>query len=134
MIDVVCGVIFKHNKVFLCRRKPEKQLGGYWEFPGGKIEPGETHENALRRELVEELEMEIAQLNFFHTTVHEYESFTIRLSAFTCEFAKSSYNMADHDQFEWISIENLATKRIAPADLPIVEKLLQEKRTTQNNN
>ena len=127
MIDVVCGVIFDQGKVFLCRRKPEKQRGGYWEFPGGKIEEAESPENALKRELKEELEMEIAEIRFFHATVHEYENITIRLLAFTCKFVASTYKMTDHDTFEWMCIEHLPNKMIAPADLPIVEKLLADK-------
>ena len=59
MIKVVCGIIFKDQKIFICRRNPEASLGGYWEFPGGKIEEGEDHRESLKRELMEELLMDV---------------------------------------------------------------------------
>ncbi|MCB0704283.1 MAG: (deoxy)nucleoside triphosphate pyrophosphohydrolase [Saprospiraceae bacterium] len=126
MIDVVCGIIYKDDKVFFCRRNRSKQMGGLWEFPGGKLESDEMPENALRRELLEELEMEVTDVNYFHTCVHQYEEFTIRLSAYKCNFLRSTFRMTDHDKWDWVDIGALLKKNIAPADLPIVEKLMKE--------
>ena len=126
MIEVVCGVIYKGDEVFLCRRKPSKQMGGFWEFPGGKIEKDEKPEDALKRELEEEFEMKVEEIEYFYSTIHSYEKFTIRLSAFKCQFIESKYKLTDHDRFEWMSIDSIDSKVLAPADVPILEKLLVE--------
>ena len=81
IIKVVCGIIFKENKIFICRRKSEKSLGGYWEFPGGKVEQGESNEASLSRELMEELGMKVEVNGFYIGNIHAYEKFTIELIA-----------------------------------------------------
>ncbi|MFA4977167.1 MAG: NUDIX domain-containing protein [Sphingobacterium sp.] len=70
LITVVCGIIFKDDLVLICRRKPEKSLGGYWEFPGGKVEDGESNEESLLRELIEELNLKVKIKQHFFDTVH----------------------------------------------------------------
>jgi 8-oxo-dGTP diphosphatase len=81
-IKVVCGIIYKDEKVFICKRKPHKSLGGYWEFPGGKVEAGEKYEDSLIRELKEELDMTVSVDSYFDTSIHAYEKFRIKLIAF----------------------------------------------------
>lgn len=123
-IKVVCGLIFNDNKIFICRRKPEKSLGGFWEFPGGKVELNESYENCLKRELIEELEMTVEVLGHYKTIYHQYEKFNIELIAYKCNFISSNFTMLDHDRYEWINIIDLIQWELAPADIPIAESLM----------
>ena len=127
MIEVACGIIYKDNEVLICRRNENKELGGYWEFPGGKLEPNESAEKALKRELIEELGMYVIVKNHFTTVIHKYEKFTIKLTAYKCEFIEASFKLLDHDKYEWSTIDKIISKKLAPADIPIVEKLIIEK-------
>ena len=124
IIKVVCGIIFNDNKVFICRRKPEKSLGGYWEFPGGKIEQGEKYEVSLSRELIEELGMKVEVKEYFKTNIHAYEKFTIELIAYKCIFFDATFQLTDHDSFEWVLVKDLVNWNLAPADIPIAKELI----------
>src|ERR1043166_7392966 len=123
MLRVVCGVIWKDEKVFIARRKAGKSLAGYWEFPGGKIEVGEQEETALLRELKEELGMEVSIQNYLDRKVHEYEKFSIELIAYECKFLSSSFSLTDHDRFEFINPGDFEGYQMAPADIFVVEQL-----------
>ncbi|WEK34675.1 MAG: (deoxy)nucleoside triphosphate pyrophosphohydrolase [Candidatus Pseudobacter hemicellulosilyticus] len=124
IIKVVCGVIFKDGKVLLCRRKPAKSLGGYWEFPGGKVEPGEQEQTSLLRELEEELGMKVNIEGHFKTVVHAYDAMTIQLIAYTCLFQEASFVLTDHDSYEWVNKADLKNWKLAPADIPIANDLM----------
>ncbi len=124
MIKVVCGIIYNDNKIFLCRKKPDKQFGGFWEFPGGKLELNEKPESALKRELYEEISMFVKTLNHYTTVVHKYENFTVELMAYKCEFIKADFKLTDHDKYEWMELHQIIDKKLAPADLSIVQKLM----------
>ena len=123
-IKVVCGIIWKEGKVFIARRKPGKSLAGFWEFPGGKLEENEEPEAALLRELEEELGMRVKISSFLDSKVHHYDSFSIELIAYTCEFEDASYHLTDHDEFVFISPEQFKNYKMAPADMFIVEHLV----------
>lgn len=125
IIKVVCGIIFNDDLVYLCRRNPHKSLGGYWEFPGGKIEPGEEEESALSRELFEELGMKVEIKEYFKTVVHNYGSFEIELIAYICKFEEASYRLTDHNRYEWVNRKDLTQWNLAPADIPIAEALVR---------
>ncbi len=124
-IKVVCGIIFKNDKVFICRRKPEKSLGGYWEFPGGKIEASETPEQSLERELNEELGMKVTVLEHFANNIHDYGNIKIELIAFKCRFIEANFQLTDHDLIEWIDAKDLSNIKLAPADIPIAKLVLK---------
>lgn len=123
IIKVVCGIIFKDDKIFLCRRNPNKSLGGYWEFPGGKVEADEKMEDSLLRELKEELGMKVSIGKHFKTVIHNYDSFTIELIAYICQFQEATYSLTDHDKYEWMDKADLNKKKLAPADIPIANEL-----------
>ena len=133
MIKVTCGLIFSEGKVFLCRRNQEKSLGGYWEFPGGKVEQGEAFDVCLERELQEELNMEVDVTRHFLTIQHDYEEFSIELISFLCDFKGPTFSMRDHDAYEWVDPEKLLEWDLAPADIPIA-KAIAELKTYQAHN
>ena len=124
MIKVVCGIIFKDDRILICKRGSHKSLGGYWEFPGGKIENGEKHEDSLSRELMEELGMKVKIGEHFKTVVHKYEHFTIELISYTCHYIEANFILTDHDSFEWVHANDLINWNLAPADIPIATELL----------
>lgn len=127
-VDVVCGIVCNDNLVLLARRKAHKFLGGFWEFPGGKIEGGETGEESLKRELQEELGMSVEIKSQVLTTTHSYEQITIKLMAYLCKFKHNAEVRTDHDELVWLPIENLLEYKIAPADDAIVQYLVDNKR------
>lgn len=123
---VVCGIILCNDEVLICRRKPEKSLGGYWEFPGGKVEGTESYEDSLTRELMEEINLKVKIKKHFFNTVHHYEKITIELISFICETNNPAVESTDHDQLEWVKVENLLNWKLAPADIPIARALNKE--------
>lgn len=120
-MKVVCGIIYKDEKIFICRRKPEKSLGGYWEFPGGKVEAGENPEDALRRELHEELAMTVKVDRYFGTSRYDYPTFSIELIAYVCTLQDDHFLLTDHDAFEWVAPADLLKWKLSPADVGLVE-------------
>jgi 8-oxo-dGTP diphosphatase len=126
IVKVVCGVIWQDDKVFIAKRKPEKSLGGFWEFPGGKIEENESPELALERELKEELGMTVKVGKYIGQNIHDYDNFSIELMAYRCEFITASFILTDHDEFCFTKPNQLIKYKIAPADLlllPIISQL-----------
>jgi 8-oxo-dGTP diphosphatase len=123
IIKVVCGIIYENDKVFICRRKKEKSLGGFWEFPGGKIEDGEKYTDSLKRELNEELKMDVNIIEYFDTSLHHYEGFSIELIAYKCELIMWNNYLSDHDLFDWVNPNKLTKWNLAPADIPLAEKI-----------
>jgi len=126
IIKVVCGIIFKDDLVLICRRKPEKSLGGYWEFPGGKVEGLESYEESLLRELIEELNLKVEIKQHFFDTVHHYDKGAIELISFICSTTGTVVESTDHDRLEWVKVDNLLNWKLAPADIPIAKELIEK--------
>ena len=126
MIKVVCGIISKDNRILLCRRSSNKSLSGFWEFPGGKNEIGESEIETLVRELDEELGIKVSIETHFTNNNHSYTNFEIELIAYKCEYLSGKINLIDHDNFVWTKIDELLNYKLAPADIPIAEKLILE--------
>jgi 8-oxo-dGTP diphosphatase len=122
-IRVVAAVIKKEDKYLITRRAPSKHLAGFWEFPGGKIEEGETPEACLIREIDEELDITVSVRAFFMENEHIYPSKKIILIAFFCEMTAGEITLKDHDKFEWVSKEQFDHYKFAPADIPFVKAL-----------
>ena len=127
-IEVAAAVFIQHNKVFAAQRKNEGELALYWEFPGGKLEHGESGEEAAIREIKEELSAEIAVVKYLTTVVHQYTTFKITLIAYLCEVKGGNLTISEHIASRWLAKEELHTVEWAAADLPIValvEKMLR---------
>lgn len=128
IVRVVCGIIFKEDKILLCRRKAEKSLGGYWEFPGGKVEAYENEIQALQRELKEELSISVESISHFNTSIHQYENVQIELIAYGCQFIQADFVLVDHDEIQWVEKAKLLSFNLAPADVPIAKALIAKRR------
>lgn len=123
MKDVTAAIIIKDNKVLIAQRAPDEKMAGKWEFPGGKIEPGETPQQCLRREIIEELEVEIEVNDFFGESIYRYEHGEIRLLAYFCQWVSGSFRLHVHSRIEWVGKNELDSFDFAPADVPLVERL-----------
>lgn len=127
--QVVAGIIFHNNKI-LCVQRGESRfpyISFKWEFPGGKVEENETNEIALKREILEELEMEITVENEFLKIDYSYPDFTITLHSFVCQCEKPIFRLTEHLAYKWLLIEELQQLDWADADKPIVELLMTNK-------
>ncbi len=121
-IAVVGAVIVADGRI-LCTRRGTGPLAGLWEFPGGKVEPGESPQDALVREIREELSCTIHVGEQITTTRHEYDFATIVLMTFACSLADGEPVLTEHTETRWLSPDDLGELTWAPADLPTVELL-----------
>lgn len=127
IIDVVAAAIVKDGKLFCAQRPKGKSLGGYWEFPGGKIENGEDPKTALIREIEEELKSVIKVVEFVNEASYPYDFGTVRMKTFLAVLESGNLELVEHQDSKWLSPEELHTLEWAPVDIPAVQ-LLQEKR------
>lgn len=124
MIEVAAAIIENEKgQILIARRGPGKSLAGMWEFPGGKLEPGESPEACLKRELQEEMRIAIEPYERFAVNEHDYGTVRIRLIAYRATFVGGAVTLADHDEYRWAAPGELHEYRWAPADVPIVERL-----------
>ena len=122
-IEVVAAIIKKDDKIFITKRSYGDFID-MWEFPGGKVEVGETQEEALIREIEEELELDITNLNYLTTVEYYYPSFHLIMHCFICEICGGTLSLNAHNDAKWVSLEQLASQKWIPADIEVVEKLL----------
>ena len=125
IIEVVAGIIKnKEGKILIAKRNHAKAQGNLYEFPGGKVEKNETYEDALKREIKEELDMDIEVLNKFDEEIFEYPEKTIKLIAFNALFNDNHLIMKEHEDIKWIETSEFKNYEFAPADIYFVNKLL----------
>lgn len=130
-IQVTAAIIVRDSKILVARRKPGSKLEGHWEFPGGKLDPNETPEACLKREIEEELGIrDLVIERHFITTLHNYSFGEIELMVYLCKSSSlpnwSEARDAAHDALEWAGLSELNRYQWAPADVPAVQKLIQE--------
>ena len=126
MVDVVAALIWDENKFMSCQRPAHKARGLLWEFVGGKVEPGETKEQALIRECYEELGITLRVGTLFTEVIHEYPDLTVRLSLFNAVIERGVPQKLEHNDIQWISVDETGNFEFCPADKPIIEKLISE--------
>ncbi|MGG4169249.1 (deoxy)nucleoside triphosphate pyrophosphohydrolase [Rossellomorea vietnamensis] len=122
-IHVVGAVIFRDNKILCAQRGTKKSLPLMWEFPGGKIEKGEKPEEALKREIHEEMHCSIEIGEKIEHTVHEYDFGIVHLTTYHCKLIEGEPVLTEHTAIKWLSPEKLGTLKWAPADIPAIEKI-----------
>lgn len=125
-VEVVAAII-KYGDEILCVQRPYNKLpyiSNKYEFPGGKIESGESQVEALTRELVEELDITSDIKSLFLTVVHEYPDFELTMHSYICEVASKEITLNEHIDSKWLRIEEIEALDWAAADIPIVNKLI----------
>tara|TARA_B110000908_G_C10260057_1_gene458529 strand:+ start:507 stop:902 length:396 start_codon:yes stop_codon:yes gene_type:complete len=126
-IEVVAAII-QYNDEILCVQRPFSKLpyiSNKFEFPGGKIEKGETKKEALKRELIEELDIEPEIGNLFLTVIHEYPDFELTMHSFICKTKSKKLILNEHISLNWLNNSELLNLDWAEADIPIVNKLIE---------
>lgn len=128
-VDVVGAVIINEEQKILCAlRSQQMSLPGMWEFPGGKIEKGESPEESLVREIKEELSCEIEVGRLISDSVYEYPTVMVRLITYFANIFDGEPMPNEHEELRWVSLQELSSLHWAPADLPTIEELLRAER------
>ena len=124
VIRVVGAIVERNGAVFAARRNADRSAGGLWEFPGGKVEAGESPEAALRRELQEELNVDVAVGPFVDRSLSDVGSVRIELSCYASEFeGDDPVSSSDHDAMQWVPLTELSALQWAPGDVPLLDGL-----------
>jgi mutator protein MutT len=122
-IDVAAGLIFRQGRLLLARRRPGDHLGGLWEFPGGKREPGETFAECLRRELREELGVEVEVGEVIESVTHDYAARRVRLEFLRCRLLQGEPRALGCQELVWVSAGELRAFEFPAADARLLERL-----------
>ena len=121
--QVVAALIWKGDQFMICQRPAHKARGLLWEFVGGKVEPGETREQALVRECEEELDVTVVPRDIFMEVTHEYPDLTVHLTLFNAELPQGEPQPLEHNALRWITAEEIEELTFCPADEEILERL-----------
>ena len=127
MTEVVAALIWDKDKFMICQRPATKSCALLWEFVGGKVEPGETKEQALIRECREELNITVSVGDVFTEVVHEYPDITVHLTLFNAEIAQGQPQKLEHVDIKWITVEEIDNYDFCPADEEILKLLKMRK-------
>lgn len=123
MKDVVAGIIINEGKILIGKRAEGQKMDGKWEFPGGKLEPGETPEEALKREIMEEFSADIEVGEFFSESRYKYEFGEIKLLAYKAVSRNRDFKLSVHSEIKWVDPQNIRNFDYAPADIPVADKI-----------
>lgn len=126
MTDVVAALIWRGEKFMICQRPVHKARGLLWEFVGGKVEPGETKEEALIRECCEELGVVLSVGDVFMEVVHEYPDLTVRLTLFHAFIKEGEPQKLEHNDIQWITPRQIQNYDFCPADVEILHTIMQK--------
>ena len=127
MIEVVAALIWKDNRFLICQRPTGKARALMWEFVGGKVEPGESAEQALVRECLEELGVVIDVKELYIDLVHAYPDVTVHLSLYNASIIRGEIQMLEHNDIKWIMPQDIRDYAFCPADKTILEKIEKER-------
>ena len=123
MTEVVAALIWDENRFLACQRPAHKARGLLWEFVGGKVEPGETREQALIRECQEELAITVAVQDVFMEVDHVYSDLTVHLTLFNASIGEGILQKIEHNDLRWITVEEIDEYEFCPADEEILRRL-----------
>ena len=124
MIDVVAAVIKKDNKYLIAQRNRNKHFAFHWEFPGGKVDNGETFKIALQREIKEELSIDIKIYQKVSSQTHKDDKINVKVHYFLCEHIDGKILLFEHEDMQWVTKKELFTYKMAPGDSKIIEFLV----------
>lgn len=127
--NVVGAVIVNNERVLAAKRGPGGSLPHMWEFPGGKIEDGESPQEALAREIGEELLVDVRVGEEIVSTTHDYEFGVVTLTTYYCELRSGTPQLTEHAALRWLTPDELSSVEWAPADVPAVERVRSDLRT-----
>lgn len=125
MTEVVATLIWDKDKFMICQRPAHKARGLLWEFVGGKLEPGETKEQALIRECQEELAVTLSIGDVFMDVVHEYPDLTVHLTLFNAAILEGIPKKLEHNDIKWITLSEISNYEFCPADVEILKKITE---------
>ena len=123
MTEVVAALIWKNNKFMICQRPAHKARGLLWEFVGGKVESGETKEQALIRECKEELDVLLSVGDVFMDVIYEYPDLTVHLTLFNATIAEGEPQKLEHNDIQWILPSEIPNYEFCPADKEILKRI-----------
>ena len=123
MIAVAAGVVCREGRIMICQRKPGGHQPLKWEFPGGKLEPGETPQQALAREIKEELGAEIRVGEWIHTIEYDYPAFHLSMDCFWCEVSKGNLVLLEAEDARWLTRKQLHDVLWLPADAALIPEI-----------
>lgn len=123
-VEVAAAIIFHDGHILISQRDEKSHLSGYWEFPGGKREPDESFEECVRREIREELNVDIEVERFFETVQYEYSEKVVQLNFYFCRYLRGEAQALGCRQCKWVPLRELGRYSFPPANEPILEKLL----------
>ena len=126
--EVVAALIWQDDKFMICQRPAHKARGLLWEFVGGKVDPGESKQQALIRECREELAVEVSVGDVFMEVLHEYPDLLVRLTLFHSAIVAGTPQMLEHNDIQWITVEQIPKFDFCPADVDILKKLMEGKK------
>lgn len=125
VVEVVAALIWDKDKFLICQRPANKERGLLWEFVGGKVEEGETKEQALIRECREELAITVEPHEVFMEVTHEYPDITVHLTLFNCTILRGQPQLLEHNDMKWITPAEIPDFEFCPADVEILKKIEQ---------
>lgn len=128
MVEVVAALIWDGDRFLICQRPEHKARGLLWEYVGGKVEPGETKQEALIRECREELDVTITVGDVFMDVVHEYPDITVHLTLFHASISEGTIRLLEHNAIAWITPSKISGYDFCPADKNINERIISYKR------
>lgn len=126
IVEVVAALVWDADKFLICQRPVHKARGLLWEFVGGKVETGETKEQALIRECQEELAITLSVGTEFMSVLHEYPDLTVHLTLFNSTIAEGEPQMLEHNDIRWITVDEIGDYEFCPADEEILAKIVYE--------
>lgn len=121
MVEVVAGIIYKDDKFLIAQRNLKKAQGGLWEFPGGKVEPEESYQDALKREIKEEFNADIEVEDFVGENVHHYPERDIKLIFYKAKLISDKMELLEHEDIRWITKEDKDSFEFAGADKKVFD-------------
>ena len=125
MVEVVAALIWESDKFMICQRPARKARGLLWEFVGGKVESGETKEQALIREGKEELDILLSVGDVFMDVIHEYPDITVHLTVFNATIAEGEPQKLEHNDIQWITSSEISNYEFCPADEEILARICE---------